>query len=117
MAKHIHLGKKGEELAAIQLKVWGYHIVAQNWRHGHWEIDIIALKDNILHFVEVKTRSSANMGYPEENVTEKKLRTLIDASEAFCEQHPIGEKIQFDILSVVLNKQKTTFLFIEDVFI
>lgn len=81
------------------------------------EIDIIAEKDEIIHFVEVKTRSSAFMGYPEEGVTEKKLRNLIDASEFYGEQNPQCNQIQFDILAITIIKNKVTYFFIEDVFI
>ena len=58
MALHNKLGAKGEELAADYLQKLGYNILHKNWRHSHYEIDIIAEKGNKLHFIEVKIRSS-----------------------------------------------------------
>lgn len=117
MAKHLQLGKAGEAFAAKALEGLGFTIISRNWRQGHWEIDIIAEKNAVLHFVEVKTRSSLLMGFPEESVTEKKMMHLIDASEIYCELFPKWEKIQFDIFSIVMNKDRTVYFFIEDVFI
>ena len=52
------LGAIGEELACNYLMNNGYRLLHRNWRNGRYEIDIVALKDNELHFVEVKTRTS-----------------------------------------------------------
>jgi Holliday junction resolvase-like predicted endonuclease len=56
MASHNQTGRTGEAMAAKHLIEKGFAILHQNWRHSHWEVDIIASKDNILHFVEVKAR-------------------------------------------------------------
>lgn len=118
MANHIALGKLGEKLAATFLIKKGFKILHQNWRHDHWEIDIIALQDNVLHFVEVKTRRTTKFGYPEDDVTNKKLSHLIDAACEFQFQYPQWKIIQFDILSIILNKDGTEeFFFIEDVYL
>ena len=78
MAQHISLGKYGEQLAADFLANRGFSILHKNWRHGHREIDIIAVKDKTLHFIEVKTRRNTNFGYPEEGVNRKKIIYLIN---------------------------------------
>ncbi|MBS1929207.1 MAG: YraN family protein [Chitinophagaceae bacterium] len=117
MAKHNLLGKRGEDKAVKLLLGWGFVIQARNWRHSYWEIDIIASKGDVLHFIEVKTRSSTNMGFPEDGVNEKKLENLLNASDFFCEKHPQWKMIQFDILSILLLKEREEYLFIEDVFI
>ena len=53
------LGAIGEELAANYLVKSGYRLLHRNWRlKGGCEIDIVAFKDNALHFVEVKTRTT-----------------------------------------------------------
>ena len=60
IAPHLLLGRIGEELAANYLVKNGFYILERNWRSKYgYEIDIIAFKDNILHFVEVKTRRSS----------------------------------------------------------
>jgi putative endonuclease len=70
MASHNELGKEGEVLAATWLKEHGYKILHCNWRHSHYEIDIVATKGKFLHFVEVKARKFSMFGgHPEESVT------------------------------------------------
>ena len=77
MAKHTDTGKVGEELAVNYFSQNGYVILHKNWRHSHWEVDIIATKDNLLHFIEVKTRTTKKFGLPEESVTKKKIQNLL----------------------------------------
>lgn len=116
MAQHISLGKLGERLAAEYLLEKKFDILHQNWRFKHWEIDIIAEKENTLHFVEVKTRRNKNFGYPEEAITQKKLLFLTEAATEFQYQNPKWEFIQFDILSIILNPDGTDeYFFIEDI--
>lgn len=54
MAWHNETGKTGEKLAADWLEKKGFTILEKNWRHKRLEVDIIAEKDNLLHFIEVK---------------------------------------------------------------
>ncbi|MEP6927811.1 MAG: YraN family protein, partial [Ginsengibacter sp.] len=96
----------------------GFIILHQNWRHSHWEVDIIASHNQTLHFIEVKTRRTKKFGYPEEDVTKKKLTNLINASEEFLYLYPEWKRIQFDILSITLiRSQPMEYFFIEDVHI
>ena len=118
MARHNELGKNGETLAAAYLTDCGYTILHCNWRHSHYEIDIIALKANILHFVEVKSRSSTNFGLPEDAVTKKKFQSLLQAADEFLFQHPQYRHVQYDILSISAIKNKVPeFFLIEDVYL
>ena len=66
MAKHNDIGKQGEDLAVDYFAAKRYEILHRNWRKGHWEIDLIVCKNNLLHIVEVKTKSSNKYGYPED---------------------------------------------------
>jgi putative endonuclease len=118
MATNQQKGKNGEDLAAEWLMEKGFTILHRNWRHARLEIDIIARKDLVLHFVEVKTRTSTRFGNPEERVNKKKLRNMIDAGEEFIYQNPGWKKIRFDILSIKLFKDlDPEFYLIEDVYI
>ena len=118
MHNHIQTGKTGESLATAYFINKGFDILYRNWRHKRLEVDIIAVKDAVLHFIEVKTRTSDRFGPPEEKVTEKKLRSLINASEAFLHQYPQWQRICFDVLSVTLGEQgKADFFLIEDVYL
>ena len=110
-------GKKGEELAAEWLFTKGFVLLHRNWRHARYEIDIIATKDQVLHFIEVKTRSSARFGNPENQVNKKKLRHMIDAGVDFIYLNKGWKKIRFDILAIKLfNNLDPEFFFIEDVY-
>jgi putative endonuclease len=116
MAHHNETGAWGEKLAVDYLTGNNFTIVDQNWRYSHWEIDVIASRNEILHFIEVKTRRSLKFGYPEEAVTKTKMEYLIKATEEYLYQHPVWERIQIDILSILLEKNKSPeFFFIEDV--
>ena len=118
MAEHNLTGNTGEALAAVYLSEKGYRIMHQNWRHSHWEVDIIAEKDTILHFVEVKTRRTKKFGHPEENVDKKKIQNLINASKEYLYQHPQWKRIQFNILSITILKDKPVeYFLIEDVYL
>lgn len=100
MAQHNDTGKKGEEIAFEFLKEKGYHILEKNWRKGYLEVDIIALDKNLLVFVEVKTRADLSHGAPEEAVTRKKEKQLMDAAEAYLEQKGMENEVRFDIIAV-----------------
>lgn len=118
MALHNELGKLGEELAEDFLIGRGYYILHRNWRHGRYEIDIIALKNEVLHFVEVKTRASNVYGFPEEHVTKKKITNLFLAADEFLYLHSNYHHIQFDILSI--NKwgdDPAEYLLLEDIYL
>lgn len=118
MAHHNDTGMFGEKIAAKYLSEKGYTILHQNWRHSHWEVDIIASFKNILHFIEVKTRRTEKFGFPEDDVSEKKIKNLINASEEFLLLSPEWKLIQFDVLSISILKGKPVeFFFIEDVYI
>ena len=68
MASHNELGKKGEQIAQNYLQQQQYTVLHINWKWGRKEIDVIALKDGHLVFVEVKTRINSVFGWPEEKV-------------------------------------------------
>ncbi len=106
MAHHNETGNIGEEMAAKYLINKGYTILHRNWRHLHWETDIIAEKNSRLHFIEVKTRRTKKFGHPEEDVSKKKIENLIGAAEEFLLQYSSWKLIQFDILSINIEKNK-----------
>jgi putative endonuclease len=118
MASHNDLGKNGEALAVEWLVKQGYEMLHQNWRHSHFEVDIIAHKNGTLHFIEVKARRSKQFGHPEESVGKKKIQNLIYAAEEFLFQFPEWKRIQFDVLSISLKQNKEAeYFFIEDVYL
>ena len=116
MAKHNEIGLQGEALAVDYFASKGYELIHKNWRKGHWEIDLIMHKNNILHIIEVKTRTNDKYGYPEDEVTVSKFKYLTSAAEAFLFLNPQWQRIQFDILSITLKPEIKYFL-IEDVYL
>lgn len=100
------LGKYGETVAATYLSNLGYQIVERNWRTSTGELDIIAYRDGILAFVEVKTRTSAAFGHPAEAVGNKKLRRIqVLAAQWLTQQPTYFPSIRFDVIAVHYAKQ------------
>lgn len=106
MAAQQELGKKGEDLAAAYLTEKGFSILHRNWRSGQQEVDLVALKEKTIHFVEVKFRSSKTFGNPEGSVNRAKFRNLKLAAEAFLRRYPGYRFIQFDILSITQVREE-----------
>lgn len=118
MSTHVELGKEGEAMAEKFLSSKGFTILHRNWRYSHYEIDLIALKNGIPHFVEVKMRSSSKFGWPEQNVTKKKIRDLLQAAEQFLYKHRQYRNFRLDVLSIVAHpKGETEYFFMEDVYL
>jgi putative endonuclease len=110
-------GDKGEVLAVDYLSKNGYKVIERNWRFKHWEVDIIAAKDNRLHFIEIKTRTSRLFGNPEESIGTEKMNNLKNAAEQYQYLHPEWKYIQFDVLAITLiYNQSPEYFFIEDVY-
>ena len=111
------IGNLGENIAAQYLHEKGYTLLEKNWRYQHLEIDIIASKNKKLHIVEVKTRTSAIFGNPEESVDNAKMKHLKTAAEAYMYQHPNWQQLQFDVVAITLKKGiATEILLLEDVY-
>lgn len=118
MAGHNDVGIAGENLAAAWLIQQGYTIVQRNWRQSFYEIDIIAVKGNTLHFIEVKARNESRVGHPEDNVTRKKFRHLKRAADAYLHRHPGYRWIQYDIIAITFRRHEEPAIFLlEDVFL
>lgn len=117
MARHNETGKLGEFLAKEWFIKNDYAIIENNWRFGKWEIDIIALKEDRLHFIEVKTRRNCHYGYPEDLVDKNKLRYFISAGTAYIRRNKGFRWIRFDILAITLDEyDNPSFFLIEDVY-
>jgi len=106
MAQHIETGATGEQIATHYLEQQGCVILERNYRYKKAEIDIIAQKDKVLLFVEVKTRRAQKFGYPEESVTAKKETLFLLAAEEYIFQTNWLYDIRFDIISITLASEK-----------
>ncbi|RYY40426.1 MAG: hypothetical protein EOO08_04640 [Chitinophagaceae bacterium] len=106
MALHNDLGKNGEQLAAAWLQRQGYQVLCTNWRYGHLEIDVIALKDGLPHFVEVKYKTSGQFGPPELKVNRQKFRNIANAAAGWLRRNPQHRDFRIDILAITELKGK-----------
>ena len=100
MARHNETGQWGEDLACEKLITEGYAINQRNFRIGHYELDIIAMKGNRIVFVEVKTRSNPDSD-PIEAIDSKKIMRMTRAANAYVSAYDIPHEVQFDIITIV----------------
>ncbi len=95
----------------------GFVIRERNWRYRHAEVDIIAEKDGILVFCEVKTRSNSYYGEPGAFVTERKEQLLVDAASKYMSDIDYSWEFRFDIISILAhNKEVKSIVHYEDAF-
>lgn len=100
MAYHNDIGRWGEQTAAKYLSKKGYTIVETDWSIGHRDIDIVAFKDELLVFVEVKTRHEGGLETPMEAVDMAKRHNLGIAAKSFCTIHRVSYPWRFDIIGI-----------------
>jgi len=116
MAEHNELGKKGEDEAIAYLKKKGYDILETNYRFQKAEVDIVARKNNLIVAVEVKTRSTAEFGEPQDAVKKKKINLMVQAMDDYLNKNNIDLETQFDIIAIIKNKLGTRIEHLEDAF-
>lgn len=105
MKKQGHeLGRKGEEIAKEHLRSIGYEILEENWLCHPLEIDLIAKDGKELVIVEVKARGTDSYEHPTEAVSNKKIRFLVNAAEAYIQQKDINMDTRFDVVSIIFGK-------------
>jgi putative endonuclease len=96
-------GDRGEALAVDLLERAGYEILERNVSCRHGEIDIIAVKDTVHCFVEVRSRATDIWGVPAESVIFAKQRKVVKASIWWLQRQRLLERVpvRFDVVSVV----------------
>lgn len=96
------LGALGERLAATYLKGKGYVIVGRGSRSRLGEIDLIAVDEKTIVFVEVKTRRSASLGHPDDAIHPEKQRRLTRLALRYLMRHDLlDHPARFDAVSIV----------------
>ncbi|MEG0476741.1 MAG: YraN family protein [Raoultibacter sp.] len=114
-AKKMHnktLGARGEHAAVLFLERRGYEIIERNWVCPGGEADIIARDDDdCLVFIEVKTRSGAEKGFPSEAVTAAKRARYEKIATYYLAQHPLEDVyVRFDVVSIVVVAPERAFI-------
>ena len=102
------LGQNGEDVAAAFYEARGFDVLDRNYRVGEGEIDVIARREGLVVFCEVKTRRSDSWGQPAEAVDwrkQQRLRRL--AARYMRERKPGPAEIRFDVVSIVVREGRT----------
>ncbi len=94
-------GFKAENLARGYLELSGYEILAQNWRHGHLEVDLVARIANELVVVEVKSRKAWFIENETDLLPFNKQRALAEAAEAYLMENHLDLDVRFDLMVVL----------------
>jgi len=115
--KKIITGKEGEKIAAAFLKKNGYRIIEINFRCPIGEIDIVAREKDDLVFVEVKTRNSMELGYPEQAVGIRKQKKMSQLALWYLQKKKITDtNARFDVVAVTLIPEKNEVKLIKNAF-
>jgi len=113
-------GKFGEDMAADYLEGKGFTILARNWRSGHYELDIVAVDDDGIHFVEVRTRINPEI-LPQETVNSSKQHKVVEAAKRFLREEAYRRfsdfEAFFDVVGVTLSNDGTDLEYIPQAFI
>lgn len=105
------LGKRGEEAATCFLQRREYEILDRNWKCIAGEADIVALQDDTLCFIEVKTRKDAQKGFPSEAVDTRKRSRYERIAACYLKDHDYADvRVRFDIIAILVLGEDRAFL-------
>ena len=106
MSSHnIAVGRLGENKAVDYLAKKGYIIIERNYRTPFGEIDVIARKQALTVFCEVKTRSTSAHGLGREAINAKKLSHMLKSAEYYCRTHGLEDApVRIDVIEITLNE-------------
>lgn len=93
-------GKRGEKIALQYLLNRGLRIRDRNWRCGHLELDLVMEDENLIHIIEVRSRTAPYLISPLDSVDRTKQRKIIRAASAYMKRFRIRKEVVFDIVSV-----------------
>lgn len=100
------LGRLGEEEAVHYLRERGWRILERNVRIGRREVDVIAMKGEVLAFIEVKCRTTGRFGHPLEAITPGKRAGVAEVARAWLRRSALSRDVlvRFDAISVSLSE-------------
>ncbi len=100
------VGSRGERAAARHLEAKGYRILERNFRVTQGEIDLVAFRDGVVAFVEVRAQTEPGMIDPVRTITRRKQRRVIKAAQRYCVLRDVqrdGLSTRFDVVTVLLD--------------
>ena len=99
-------GKRAEDLARTYLEQAGFVVLHVRWQHGHKELDIVAEREQMLHIIEVRSRTEPYLIEPPQTVQYAKQQNVVAAARAYICKYKAEKEVQFDIVSVVYGRQE-----------
>src|ERR1700721_3699024 len=110
LPRHQRIGRRGEEAAYFHLRKLGYTMVARNFRSARCrgEIDLIGWDDDVLCFVEVKTRTTHDVKPGEAAVDRHKRPQVAAVAREYLRRFPLSCQWRFDVVSVYYQRSKAT---------
>ena len=100
-------GELGERIAARWLEKGGWKILARRYKNGRRDIDVVAERDGLVAFIEVKARTGEQFGDPVEAVHRRKQRELTRSAQTWIDRHGrSGECYRFDVMGVLLREKR-----------
>ncbi len=116
-APHLRLGEIGEQRVAEHLIARGHRVLDRNWRGHGGELDLVTIRDGILHFVEVKTRTgSQTVGGVWDTISASKRQRLARTAEAYLLSAPPHDGCVFTVALVHAVGEELSVEVIEDAF-
>ena len=113
----ISTGKDGEQIAVDYLKKNGYRICETNFRCPLGEIDIIAREKSELVFIEVKTRKTTDLGYPEQAVGMRKQKKMSQLALWYLQKKKLADaNARFDVIAIILMPEGNEIKLIKNAF-
>lgn len=101
------IGKKGESLAEAYLKLIGYEILEKNFSCFRGEIDLIAMANSQIVFVEIKSRHGKEYGLASEAVNEEKLKHIYKSAEYYLITRKLEKNdVRIDVIEIYIGKDE-----------
>ena len=107
-------GQRAEQAAAEYLTRLGYEIINRNWRRKDCEIDIVACRRNVMHFVEVKYRAEGYAGTGLDYIGPQKLRRMAHAAERWVQAN--GWRGEYVLSAIEVGGDFAVSTFVENIF-
>ena len=114
----MQFGLQGERVAERWLQAKGWRVIQRRFRSGHRDIDLIAKRDELVAFVEVKARMGAEFGGPVAAVNWKKQNELVRSAFTWIDRHGRpGEVYRFDVIGVLVSGERVRVRHVENAFV
>lgn len=116
----MNLGAEGEQMALKFIEAKGFKLVGKNFRFQRAEVDIIVEDESnqLLVFIEVKTRRNRKFGEPEESVTQRKIDQICKSAEGFLMKNPEYDNYtrRFDVIAIMIQGKSVAIKHYENAF-